>query len=81
MSEQSNQNCQTTVDPICPECGMRSHNGAYHYTWCSKLKITLKEGWICPKCSKVWGPQIKECEDCNKRYFVPLTTAEVWMTS
>ena len=26
----------------------------------------MKEGWICPKCGRVWGPDIWGCQDCNK---------------
>ena len=23
------------------------------------------EGWICPKCVRVWSPMIAECQHCN----------------
>lgn len=23
-------------------------------------------GWICPKCGKVYGPNVQECYNCNK---------------
>ena len=28
------------------------------------------EGWICPRCSKVWAPWVRECE-CNKTGTLP----------
>lgn len=27
----------------------------------------VSTGWECPKCHRVWGPQVTECEHCNKR--------------
>lgn len=29
------------------------------------MKVTLQEGWVCPKCGKVYGPHVDECYDCN----------------
>jgi uncharacterized OB-fold protein len=23
--------------------------------------------WTCPKCGRVWGPTVKECEPCNSK--------------
>ena len=38
------------------------------------------KGWICPRCGRVWGPQVDSCWDCNinkdcpKTYGVPKTS-------
>jgi len=24
-------------------------------------------GWVCPKCGKVYAPDVKECAECNQR--------------
>ena len=26
------------------------------------------KGWICPKCDKVYSPDVKECKDCNWQF-------------
>jgi hypothetical protein len=33
--------------------------------------------WICPKCGRVWGPYVRECEACNSQIAdgTPATTA------
>jgi hypothetical protein len=31
-----------------------------------------QQGWICPKCGRVYAPWVKECEACN-----PVKTAPV----
>lgn len=25
----------------------------------------MNQGWLCPKCSKVYAPWVKECGSCN----------------
>ena len=30
-------------------------------------------GWVCPKCGKVYGPDVKECADCNGKIVNPIT--------
>jgi hypothetical protein len=25
----------------------------------------MKEGWNCPKCNKVWNPDVEYCKDCG----------------
>jgi len=27
--------------------------------------MTKREGWICPKCQKVYAPEVMECASCN----------------
>lgn len=27
----------------------------------------MNEGWLCPRCGKVWGPITFECLDCNTK--------------
>lgn len=29
------------------------------------------EGWVCPKCQRVYAPFVKECECCNKAALPP----------
>ena len=31
------------------------------------------KGWICPKCGKVYGPDVKECAGCNAKIVNPIT--------
>ena len=28
---------------------------------------SLRYGWVCPKCGKVYAPDVKECEHCNQK--------------
>ena len=28
------------------------------------------KGWVCPKCSNVYSPYIKQCGNCNIREFI-----------
>ncbi len=27
--------------------------------------MAINTGWVCPKCSKVYGPHVMECHTCN----------------
>ena len=29
------------------------------------VKFGVKTGWICPKCNRVWSPDVLECWICN----------------
>ena len=31
------------------------------------MKTNKNVGWECPKCGKVWGPQVEGCLDCNDK--------------
>ena len=31
-----------------------------------RVSGTLKYGWVCPKCGRVYAPDVKECEHCNQ---------------
>jgi len=46
----------------CMQCGARIGNGDWHA--CSKPAPVLS-GWQCPKCGRVWGPQVEGCSHCN----------------
>ena len=28
--------------------------------------MSANTGWVCPKCSKVYGPHVMECHTCNE---------------
>ena len=36
-------------------------------------KEETKEGWICPKCKKVWAPSVKSCDCTTKENQTPDT--------
>ena len=38
---------------------------------------TLPFGWVCPVCERVWAPDVKECQWCNRTQDPPLTNASV----
>jgi len=52
---------------ICSTCGhtadMHNPDCPPQHTWLSARP--LREGWVCPKCGKVYGPHVDECYDCN----------------
>lgn len=49
----------------CWNCGARVGNGETHS--CSRsLTPPAPTGWRCPSCKRVWGPQVKACDVCNK---------------
>lgn len=31
------------------------------------LKFGVRSGWVCPKCSTVWSPEVEECWQCNDK--------------
>jgi hypothetical protein len=33
------------------------------------------QGWICPKCGKIWAPHIDECPQCNDNGGIPIPKA------
>ena len=39
----------------------------------SKPNPKTNYGWICPKCEKVYSPNIKECWRCNKEITITKT--------
>ena len=39
----------------------------------TRVSRTLKYGWVCPKCGKVYAPDVKECLNCN--YFAHTTVS------
>lgn len=32
--------------------------------------MNTNNGWICPKCGRVYAPYIAECQHCNKEVIV-----------
>lgn len=55
----------------CTSCGCtaRDNIGMSDKTEATKEQFIFAEspkyGWICPKCGKVYAPDVKECSDCN----------------
>lgn len=33
----------------------------------------LKEGWVCPKCGRVYAPFVTQCDYCSKTNFTTWT--------
>ena len=33
------------------------------------------QGWQCPKCHNIYGPQVSECEQCNEWNHLPQTSS------
>jgi hypothetical protein len=60
----------------CPHCGYLE-GSALHRPDCPYYSPTKQyysfpiydtedeKGWICPRCNRVWGPMVYECEVCN----------------
>ena len=52
---------------ICERCGCTAGRHApdcpTQYTW--PPAITVPEGWVCPKCGRVYGPHVDGCWWCN----------------
>ena len=57
----------------CPHCGGQSFTGGFAHTHDCPYVVGFAEtrdsGWICPKCSRIWGPKTKGCEWCNNGMF------------
>lgn len=61
-------NCGSTVG--CPSCSMVEPGGLGfdQYGIPTGDPIT-PEGWECPRCARVYGPHVNECESCNAKKF------------
>ncbi len=33
------------------------------------------QGWQCPKCQKIYGPQVAECAQCNEWKYLPQSSS------
>nr|DAL62989.1 MAG TPA_asm: Transcription initiation factor IIE, alpha FINGER, Transcription [Caudoviricetes sp.] len=42
-----------------------------------EAKAATHNGWICPKCGKVYSPYIQSCCDCNKAILINANHANV----
>lgn len=55
----------------CTSCGcmVKDNTGMSDKTEASKEQNksaeSLRYGWVCPKCGKVYAPDVKECSNCN----------------
>ena len=29
--------------------------------------MTMRKGWECPKCGRIWAPWVKDCSYCNNQ--------------
>lgn len=63
----------------CTRCGcmVRDNIGISNKTEATKEQFIFAEspkyGWVCPKCGKVYAPDVKECLNCN--YFAHTTVS------
>ena len=50
-----------------PDCGKTDDKEGLLKEIEDKLKVKPQEntGWTCPKCAKVWSPQVDGCKKCN----------------
>lgn len=62
-------NLVTGGTKYCPNCG-HDFNAPSNYT----VDTLGNRGWICPKCGKVFGPHVDECEYCNTPPTITYTT-------
>ena len=56
----------------CTSCGCteKENVGMSDKTAATKeqhIADSPKYGWVCPKCGKVYAPDVKECEHCNQK--------------
>jgi len=54
----------------CIVCGAEltsaDFNGVCSYCrYCRQTSSLMALGWICPKCGKVYSPEITTCDHCN----------------
>lgn len=50
--------CNTTGGQAsCPDHGPKVPEPIFRYP--------IAEGWVCPRCHRIWNPAITGCLDCN----------------
>ena len=49
----------------CTSCGCRKKENIGMSDKTEVAKEAPKYGWVCPKCGKVYAPDVKECMNCN----------------
>jgi uncharacterized OB-fold protein len=52
----------------CPKCGdYHDTTVCPRYDFLQILVAPMQQGWICPKCGRVYGPNWYECGRCNSK--------------
>jgi len=64
-------------------CGdMLDNTGDYYYPYTCKQWTypTYQQGWICPKCGRVFSPSVTECSYCNSQTYTITCTSDPTIT-
>jgi len=48
-----------------------SNNDFEALSGCYEPPKPIKYGWVCPKCKRVYSPEVNECFVCNEAYNRP----------
>ena len=47
--------------------------------WNPEYKAAGQNGWICPKCGRVYAPWVQYCPNCISNTVYTTTTTPVWV--